>query len=129
MPTTEPTAAANTAQTPLQHLDRAVAAIVEAAQPLAVVLFGSAAKGTATWDSDLDLLVVREFSGPEERTAVRRQLERAMMKVDTPVDLILKTPAEVERGRNSWIGVVYDAVREGRVVHGSLRMERGDERV
>ena len=51
--------------------------IAEAFDPDRVVLFGSHARGTATSDSDVDLLVILPFEGRpivERREALRRDL-------------------------------------------------------
>ena len=48
-------------------------AIVQAAQPLRVILFGSHARGNARADSDVDLLVVEEQPfGPGHNRLARR---------------------------------------------------------
>lgn len=113
---------------PLQYLDRVVATIVEVAQPQAIVLFGSAAKGTAGPQSDLDLLIVKELEKPQDRWDTLYRIECALFfaRIGVPTDLVLKTPDEVRSQADSWIGVVYDAVREGRVVHGEVALRGRD---
>lgn len=80
-----------------------------------VVLFGSYARGTATPDSDIDLLVVAETSLPpsERYGAVRRLL------ADYPAsfDIIVKTPEEYSQWRSVVNHIVYFADKYGRVLY------------
>jgi predicted nucleotidyltransferase len=63
-------------------------------RPARVVLFGSYANGNPTKDSDVDLLVIMPHRGPSAQTATRIRLAcpRAF-----PMDLIVRSPAEVRR--------------------------------
>jgi len=80
-----------------------------------VILFGSYAQGSATEDSDVDLLVVAETSLPPGRryAAVRRLLS------DCPAafDIIVKTPDEYVRWRSVVNNIVYFADKYGRVIY------------
>lgn len=64
--------------------------IIAMCNPLAVFLFGSQAKGTATERSDIDLCIIAES------TNKRRLLADLYYSVETsiPVDFILYTPSE-----------------------------------
>ena len=79
-----------------------------------IVLFGSHAAGTATNDSDVDLLVVAETSLPPRKrySAVRR------LVADYPAafDIIVKTPDEHARSRSVVNTIVYFAEKTGRVL-------------
>lgn len=80
-----------------------------------VVLFGSYARGLATDDSDVDLLVVAETSlPPQERYGAVR---RIVADYPAAFDIIVKTPAEYTRSR--WVvnSVVYLAEESGRVIY------------
>lgn len=91
--------------------------IVNAANPEKIVLFGSAARGTMGPDSDLDFLVIKggKFDRCRVTTAIRQELRDA----ELAVDIVVVTPEEVERYRNSHCMVICPAVREGKVVYGS----------
>ena len=96
-----------------------VEAIVQAAHPLRVILFGSRARGMAGPDSDTDLLIVQA-----EPDAVHRSRWRELQRIraalrDFPVakDLLLYRPAEFDYWRDSLNHVVGRAVREGIVVY------------
>ena len=67
-------------------------------KPKSIILFGSYAYGKPTDDSDVDLLVVMKGKGrPQDRAL---QLRRTV-EADFPMDLIVRTPAEMRR-RLSW---------------------------
>ena len=110
-------AASNPAVTP--EIQALVEAIVQAAQPLRVILFGSRARGTAGPDSDADLLIVQ--AEPEAVHPSRwRELQRIRAAVrDIPVakDLLLYRPHEFNHWRDSLNHVVGRAVREGIVLY------------
>jgi predicted nucleotidyltransferase len=80
-----------------------------------VILFGSHARGTASSDSDVDLLVVASTSLPptERYGAVRRLL------ADCPAgfDIVVKTPDEYDRWRSVVNHVVYLADKYGKVLY------------
>ena len=80
-----------------------------------VILFGSYAEGSATEDSDIDLLVVAETSLPanERYGAIRRLLA----DVPAAFDIIVKTPDEYNRWRSVVNHVVYFADKYGRVIY------------
>jgi predicted nucleotidyltransferase len=89
--------------------------IVEHFRPEKVILFGSHARGTAGPDSDVDLLVVMKFSGSqrEQRLAIRSVLSGIGMAKD----VVVVTPAEVERYRDVVGTIIRPALREGRVLY------------
>jgi predicted nucleotidyltransferase len=74
--------------------------IAETLRPDKIILFGSYAFGEPTPDSDVDLLVILDTDAPlaERHWAVSRLLLPRLF----PVDILVKTPAEIE-----------DAVRHG----------------
>jgi predicted nucleotidyltransferase len=81
----------------------------------AIILFGSRARGAATPDSDLDLLVVTPTSlRPAKRSA---RLRQALRGLDTSFDLIVITPEESAGLRGLASGVVARALTEGTVLH------------
>jgi len=62
-------------------------------QPTRVVLFGSYARGKATEDSDVDILVIMDHDKPrnvDQAIAIRLQTDTPF-----PMDLLVKRPAEV----------------------------------
>lgn len=101
-------------------LRRLVDIIVREADPEAIILFGSRARGEAGPDSDVDLLVVERepFSRTRSRFDEANRLSMAIRHVPVCTDLLLYTRDEVEHWRTSLNHVVGRACREGRVLHG-----------
>jgi predicted nucleotidyltransferase len=89
--------------------------IVRVAAPERIILFGSAARGEAGSDSDLDLLVIKR--GSYHRGRMTDAIYRSLIGVDRAVDVIVVTPEDVERYRDAPGLVIAPALREGRVVY------------
>ena len=90
--------------------------VVEAAEPEKIILFGSAARGAMGPDSDIDLLVIKagKFHRRRLTTAIHGQLRGS----DAAVDVVVVTPEEIERYRDTHCLVICPALREGKVVYG-----------
>ena len=96
-------------------IDRLVEQIVQLAHPLRVVLFGSAARGNMAPGSDVDLLVVVPNGTHRRRTA--QKLYREIRNVGVPFDVLVATPADLEKHKDN-IGLIYRSVlREGKEVY------------
>lgn len=96
-------------------IDIAMQRMLSVIDPVKVILFGSAVRGEASDDSDIDLLVVSETDDTIEES-IRARL--AIGAIGVPVDILVHTPeefSELSRDRNS---VVYNAINEGRVLYG-----------
>jgi predicted nucleotidyltransferase len=89
--------------------------IVRVAAPERIVLFGSAARGEAGPDSDLDLLVIKP--GHYHRGRLTDAIYRSLIGVGQAVDVVVVTPEDVQRYRNALGLVIAPALREGRVVY------------
>lgn len=89
--------------------------IVEVARPQKIILFGSYANGTATPDSDLDLLVIQETDlKPVERTVSIRKHLRGFK---VPMDLLVYTPTEIAGWKDVRLAFVNIIQRQGKVVY------------
>ena len=96
-------------------LDDVIARVVEVADPEKIILFGSAARGGMTRNSDIDLLIIRK--GGHSRRLVG-QIYRRLRGVEIAVDAIVVSPEDVERYKDSHALVIKPALREGTVVYG-----------
>ena len=84
-------------------------------RPDKIILFGSHARGEAKPDSDVDLLVIMSVEGSKRQKA--SEIDLALVDRKLPLDLIVVTPEEFERGRHQIGSVVQPAAREGRVLY------------
>jgi len=91
--------------------------IVAVAAPEKIVLFGSAARGEAGPDSDLDLLVIK--AGDYHDLDVAGDIYLNLVGVGKPVDIVVVTPEDAERYRDTPALVIAPALREGKVVYAS----------
>jgi predicted nucleotidyltransferase len=92
-----------------------VACIREAAHPLRVVLFGSAARGEDRPDSDVDVLVV--VPDGTARRKVAGDIYERLAGLERPVDVVVVTTEDVERYRAARGLVIEAALREGREIY------------
>ncbi len=89
--------------------------IAESFAPEKIILFGSHARGDATEDSDVDLLVLfREVEEPHQRAA---EMYSALIGCRLPKDIVVSTTARFERYRNVVNTVYWPAAREGKTVY------------
>ena len=96
-------------------IDEMTERIVNAMNPIKIILFGSYARGEATKDSDVDLLVVVPAIGNKRQDAI--SVRRILADLPVGKDIILTTPEELER-RSAVIGsVLHPALREGRILY------------
>ena len=97
---------------PQETLDQIVQRVVEVAKPEKIILFGSAARGEMGPHSDVDLLVIKADANRLDLTG---KIYRHLHGVQAAVDIIVVTPEDVERYRNSPALVVAPALREGKL--------------
>ncbi len=97
------------------HVEAATRKLVQACDPLRVLVFGSHARAAARPGSDLDLLVV--LPHVEDKRAAAISLRRVLADLPVPKDVVVTTPEEIER-RGEIVGtLLHEALREGRVVY------------
>lgn len=90
--------------------------VVEVARPEKIILFGSAARGEMNRHSDVDLLVIKE--GVHRRSMAGRIYEN-LYGVGAAVDVVVVTPTDVERYKDSHALIIKPALCEGSVVYES----------
>lgn len=90
--------------------------VVRQFRPERVVMFGSHAWGTPQEQSDVDLLVVMPHSGAAVEQAARiRQTVRAGF----PLDIIVRSPAAIQKRLAMGDGFIRDILEKGKVLHES----------
>jgi len=96
-------------------LEDVIERILSIIQPRRIVLFGSAAHGPMTPDSDLDFLVI--VRSPIHRRKIEQQIYANLHGITVPVDVVVATEEDIEKFGNQ-IGTIYrPALREGKVVY------------
>ena len=89
--------------------------IVQQFDPDKVILFGSHARGNATPDSDVDLLVVMPIRGSKRETRIA--IGVSLSDFGVPLDIVLSTPEELEERRRIPGTVERPAILEGRILY------------
>jgi predicted nucleotidyltransferase len=95
--------------------DEIVRRIRQVVSPVRIVLFGSAARGEWRPGSDLDVLVVMPQGAHRRQTA--QHLYREMIGVGCAIDIVVVTPDDVDRFRNSPATVIAPALQDGKVLY------------
>ena len=63
-----------------------------------VLLFGSRASMTATDESDYDVLIItNQCLKPEEKTPIRTQIRKDLLKVGVRSDILIQSQEEIEK--------------------------------
>jgi predicted nucleotidyltransferase len=97
------------------QIERIVKRIVKRFHPEQIILFGSRARGDATSDSDIDLLVVMDFDGTKLDTMV--ELQGIVPPSARHVDILVTTPTDFA-WRKDVVGTIeWPACREGKVLY------------
>src|SRR5947209_18631888 len=89
--------------------------IVKQFDPEQIILIGSQARGDATADSDVDLLVVMDVKG--SRWEKGSEIHLALHDFPVPMDILVTTPEDFA-WRKDVVGTIeWPAFREGKVLY------------
>lgn len=100
-------------------LARITRRIVEQVHPEKIVLFGSYAYGRPTRRSDIDLFVIMESDEPPLRRIDR--VADAAEEPFLPMDVIVRTPSEVEERLRMGDSFVQKILGDGKVLYEGFR--------
>ena len=89
--------------------------MLSVSQPDRIILFGSAATGRMTRDSDIDLLVVE--AEPIDRREEYVRIRHALGGMGYPFDIILISTEWFEASKTVIGGIAYPADKHGRVIY------------
>ena len=101
-----------------ETLPGAIERIVSALKPEKIILFGSYAYGNPTPDSDVDLLVIMKTNGKHKEK--RQAISMLLYPRQFPVDIIVKTPKEVEealKGGKDNAFFIREIIKKGKVLY------------
>jgi predicted nucleotidyltransferase len=104
-----------------RQIESVVDEIARRFKPQQVILFGSYAYGTPTEDSDVDLLVVKQYHGRSFQAAAK---VRIPLEVAFPMDILVRSPREVRERLALDDYFISDIVNQGIILH-----ETSDARV
>ena len=96
-------------------IDEIVRRVTSAAEVRRIILFGSAARGNMTADSDVDLLILenRVLDPWSEQLLVRK----ALCDMEFPFDIVIMPQDRFEETKSVIGGIAYPANKYGRVIY------------
>ena len=100
---------------PEESVSRLTQLLVEAANPARIILFGSYARGEASADSDIDIMVVETDVRDRFKEMVR--LNRVVDSVGVSVDLLVVSKEKFDYWRDTPGNVYFEAATEGRTLY------------
>jgi len=96
-------------------LSEMVAKICQAGSPDKIILFGSRARGDASPDSDIDLLVIESSNLPRYKRAARYR--KAVAGLFVAKDIVVWSPEEISEWKSVPNAFITTVLREGRVLY------------
>jgi uncharacterized protein len=96
-------------------LNEIVRRVLSVTHPDRIILFGSAATGQMTKDSDIDLLIVEPSPANTHERSV--EILNALGDIGYPVDVIVMRTERFERTKRFIGGIAYPANKYGRVIY------------
>jgi len=96
-------------------IDTIVQRILAITRPQRVILFGSAAEGKMTRDSDIDLLILE--TAPQNARDLCARIRQSLRGMGYPFDIIVMSTERFEESRNVVGGIAYPANKYGRVIY------------
>ncbi len=89
------------------------------AKPDRIILFGSAAAGRMTRDSDIDLLILE--SRPKQPRKERVRIREAIGNMGYPFDIVIMKTKWFEESKDVIGGLAFPANKYGKVIYDSQR--------
>jgi len=95
--------------------EQIVQRVRSAVQPARIILFGSAATGQMTRDSDIDLLIL-EVAPSNVREELLR-VRQALRGLEHPFDILIMSTERFEESKNVIGGIAFPANKYGQVIY------------
>jgi len=96
-------------------LEEVVRRILSVTQPEKIILFGSYARGEATEESDIDILIIQASDLPRYKRSTPIRL--ALRGLFPSKDIVIYTPEEVEEWKSASTSFIASVLREGRILY------------
>jgi len=96
-------------------IDEIIRRVLSVARPDRIILFGSAAAGEMTADSDIDLLVLEADSRDRRKESVR--IGDALRGLGYSFDVIVMATERFEESKSVFGGLAYPADKGGKVLY------------
>lgn len=97
------------------QIDSITKQLIQKYKPEKIILFGSAAGGSMTPDSDLDFFIVKD----DKKDAYHRMVEvSGLVEKDIAADFIIYTPQELSERLRLGDPFIKSIVSKGRVLYG-----------
>ena len=96
-------------------LKEVVERILQVVRPEKIILFGSYARGEATEESDLDLLIIQPSNLPRYKRSTPVRL--ALKGLFPSKDIVVYTPEEVKEWGTTSTSFIATVLQEGRVLY------------
>jgi predicted nucleotidyltransferase len=97
------------------ELEKVTQKIIDAFNPLKIILFGSQAYGLSNQDSDVDILIVMESN--ERPTERATRVSRLLRPRPFPMDILVRTPEEIHRRLTIGDHFIEDILRQGKILY------------
>jgi len=95
-------------------IEKIIGRILAVTQAERIIIFGSAATGKMTRDSDIDLLVLKSAPGNPRQESVR--VRQALMDLGYPFDIVVMATERFEESKGVIGGIAYPANKYGKVI-------------
>ncbi len=89
--------------------------LVEIEQPKVIYLFGSYAYGKPDEQSDIDILVVSDYTLPRRKRGIKARKELA--KLHLPIDIVFYTPEEINKYNDASLAFITTITQKGRKIY------------
>lgn len=89
--------------------------VLTVSKPDRIILFGSAATGRMSRDSDIDLLVLEE--APSDTRGERLRIGDSLRGLAFPFDVFVIATERFEESKSVFGGIAYPAHKYGRVIY------------
>jgi predicted nucleotidyltransferase len=96
-------------------IEEIVGRILAVTQAERIIIFGSAATGKMTRDSDIDLLVLQSAPGNPRQESVR--VRRALSGLGYPFDIMVMATERFEESKEVIGGIAFPANKYGKVIY------------